>query len=119
MNASDWIVGLYCIGAGLGVLGFWIARLAAKKVEKQQYTMQLHLVAEFTTATALLGGGVATFVSARSPATLVTVGVGLGLLVYAAVQSPAFYPDEQLIRGQLWVTFVATTAVFVLRVATL
>ena len=119
MNASDWIVGLYCVGAGLGVLGFWIARLIAKKVETQRYMIQLHLVAEFITATALLGGGVATFVSARSGPTLVTVGLGLGLLVYAAVQSPAFYPDEKLIRGQLWVTFVATTGVFVLRVATL
>jgi len=119
MRASDWIVGLFCLGCGVGLVGFWTQRLMQKKVETHRYVMQLHLVAEFITAAALLGGGVATFVSARAPGTVVTVGLGLGLLVYAAVQSPAFYPNERLIRGQLWTIFVLTTAVFVLRVATL
>lgn len=119
MEWCDWIVGLYCLGSGLGVVGFWVQRLAAKKVETHRYVMQLHLVAEFITAAALVGAGIATFVSARAPATLVTVGVGLGLLVYAAVQSPAFYPQERFVRGQLWTIFVVTTVVFVLRVATL
>jgi hypothetical protein len=116
---SDWVVALFGVGGGAGVFGFWMRRFAQKKVATREYIMRLHLVAEFVTAAALIAGGAATFVEARAPATLVTVGLGLGLLVYAAVQSPAFYPDERLVRAQLWLTLVVTVAVFVLRVATL
>ncbi|HJT37281.1 MAG TPA: hypothetical protein VJ818_02555 [Actinomycetota bacterium] len=119
MRWSDWIVSLFCLGSGVGVILFWTQRLMQKKVETHRYVMRLHLVAESITAAALIGGGVSTFVAARAPGTVVTVGLGLGLLVYAAVQSPAFYPEERFVRGQLWVIFVLTTAVFVLRAATL
>jgi hypothetical protein len=50
---------------------------------------------------------------------VLTVGIGLGLLVYACVQSPAFYPNEPEIRATLWLTLLGAIAVFVLRVATL
>lgn len=119
MHVSDWIVALFCVGSGAGVFGFWMLRFAQKKVATGDHIIRLHLAAEFITAAALIAAGIATFVDARAPATLVTVGVGLGLLVYAAVQSPALYPDERFVRVQLWVIFVVTTAMFVLRVATL
>jgi hypothetical protein len=81
--------------------------------------MRLHVIAEFVTSGALIAGGIATFVDARAPATLVIVGVAIGLLVYACVQSPAFYPDERQTRVSLWVTLVAGVAVLALRLATL
>ena len=119
MEWCDWIVALFNVGAGIGVVGFWVQRFAAKRVATGQPVMRLHLAAEFVTAAALIAGGIATFVSARAPATLVTVGLGLGLLVYASVQSPAFYPEEPQARALLWVTLVAAVLVFALRVATL
>jgi hypothetical protein len=119
MTVSDWIVALFCLGSGAGVVGFWVQRLAARRVDSKQYVMRLHVAAEFVTGAALIAGAIATFADARAPATLVLVGVGLGLLVYASVQSPAFYPDEKQTRISLWVTLVAAVAVFALRLATL
>ncbi len=119
MNVCDWIVALFCLGAGVGVIGFWTQRLAARHVALHESVMRLHVSAELVTGAALLAAGIATFVDARAPATLVLVGLGLGLLVYASVQSPAFYPDEPLIRISLWATLISALAVFVLRLATL
>ena len=119
MESCDWVVGLYCLGCGGGLVVYWIARLAAHKVPLDQPVMRYHLGAEFAAAAALLAGGIATFVDARAPGTLVTVGLGLGLLVYAAIQSPALYPEERQIRVGLWFLLVVTLAVFAYRVATL
>jgi hypothetical protein len=119
MRASDWIVALFCLGSGVGIAGFWIQRLASHRVDLDQHVMRLHVVAEFVTCGALAAGGIATFVDARAPATLVLVGVALGLLVYACLQSPAFYPDERQTRVSLWITLIVAAAVFVLRVTTL
>ena len=119
MEWCDWIVALFCLAAGIGVVGFWVQRLAVGRVALDQRVLQLHLAAEFTTGGALIAAAIATFVDARAPATLVLVGVGLGLLVYAAVQSPALYPQDRLIRVGLWVLLGLTVAVFGLRVATL
>ena len=119
MEWCDWIVALFCLGAGIGVIGFWVQRLAVGRVALDQRVMQLHLAAEFTTGGALIAAAIATFVDARAPATLVLVGVGLGLLVYASVQSPAFYPEEKVVRVSLWLTLVSAAVVFALRVATL
>jgi hypothetical protein len=115
----DWIVALFCVGSGVGVVGFWLQRLAARRVPLDQHVIRLHLVAELVTGGALIAGGIATFVNARAPATLVIVGVALGLLVYASIQSPAFYPDERLTRASLWLTLIGAIAVFALRLATL
>ena len=119
MELCDWIVGLYCLGCGVGLVVYWSARLVARQVPLDDSVMRHHLAAEFFAAAALIAGGVATFSSARAPGTLVTVGLGLGLLVYAAVQSPALYPQDRLIRVGLWVLLGLTVAVFGLRVATL
>ena len=67
----------------------------------------------------MIAGGIATFVDARAPVTLLVVGVALGLLVYASVQSPAFYPDEKATRVSLWLTLATALTVLVLRLATL
>jgi hypothetical protein len=115
----DWIVALFCLGSGVGIAGFWVQRLATGQVDRSQAVMRLHVIAEFVTCGALAAGGVATFVDARAPATLVIVGVALGLLVYACLQSPAFYPDERQTRVSLWVTLVLAAGVLALRLATL
>ena len=119
MSWSDWIVALFSLGSGVGIAGFWIHRRATRRVDLDQHVMRLHVIAEFATCGALAAGGIATFVDARAPATLVLVGVALGLLVYACLQSPAFYPDERQTRVSLWITLIAAAAVFVLRVTTL
>ncbi len=119
MEWCDWIVGLYCLGSGVGIAGFWVQRLIARRVPLDQNVMRLHLAAELITAAALIAAAIATFADARAPATLVTDGVALGLLVYASVQSPAFYPEEKVIRVSLWLTLVSAAVVFALRVATL
>jgi hypothetical protein len=119
MSWSDWIVALFCIGSGVGVVGFWLGRFAARRVALDQHVMRLHVVAEFVTGGTLLAGGIATLVDARAPATLVLVGVALGLLVYASIQSPAFYPDERLTRLSLWGTLIGAVTVIVLRLVTL
>ena len=119
MSLCDWIVALICLGSGAGVVGFWVQRLAARRVALDQQVMRLHLVAEFVTGGMLFAGGIATFVDARAPTTLVLVGVALGLLVYASVQSPAFYPDERQTRIALWFTLALAAGALVLRLATL
>lgn len=119
MEWCDWIVALFCVGSGVGIAGFWIQRLATNQVDLDQHVMRLHVVAEFVTCGALVAGGIATFVDARAPATLVLVGVALGLLVYACLQSPAFYPNERQTRVSLRITLIVAASVFVLRVATL
>ncbi|MGZ6528012.1 MAG: hypothetical protein ACXVES_12590 [Actinomycetota bacterium] len=119
MSVSDWIVALFTLTSGLGIVGFWVQRLAARRVNLEDKVPRLHVAAEFVTGAALMAGGMATFVDARAPWSVVTVGLGLGLLVYACVQSPAFYPEERQIRATLWLTLLGTIAVFALRVATL
>ena len=119
MKLCDWIVALFCLSAGVGVIGFWVERLVARQVALDQPVMRFHLAAEFVTGTVLTAAAVATFLDARAPGTVAMVGLGLGLLVYASVQSPPFYPDDKRIRVTLWLTLVATVAVFVFRVATL
>lgn len=119
MEWCDWIVGLYCLGCGVGLVAYWGARLVAHQVPLGDSVMRHHLAAEFFAAAALIAAGIATLADARAPGTLVTVGLGLGLLVYAAVQSPALYPQERLIRIGLWVLLALTVAVFALRAATL
>jgi len=119
VNLCDWIVALFCLSSGVGILGFWVQRLIARQVALDQPVMRFHLAAELLTGAALVGASVATFVDARAPGTVTTVGLGLGLLVYASVQSPPFYPEDRRIRVTLGLTFVAAAAVFVLRVATL
>jgi hypothetical protein len=119
VELCDWIVGLYCLGCGVGLVVYWSARLMAHQVPLDESIMRHHLAAEFFAAAALIAAGIATLADARAPGTLVTVGLGLGLLVYAAVQSPALYPQERLIRVGLWVLLALTLAVYVYRVATL
>jgi len=119
MNVSDWIVALFCLGSGIGVVAFWVQRLASRRVGLDQQVMRLHVVAEFVTGGMLLAGSIATFVDARAAATLVVVGVALGLLVYASIQSLAFYPDERQTRVSLYGTLIGAVAVLVLRLATL
>jgi hypothetical protein len=119
MNVCDWIVALFCLASGIGVAGFWAMRFAGHRVDPSQQMIRLHLVAEFTTAAALIAAGIATFVDARAGTTLVLVGVSLGLLVYASVQSPAFYPEERSVRALLWFTLLGATLVFVYRMVTL
>jgi len=119
VSLCDWIVALFCLSAGVGIIAFWAQRLAARQVDLDQPLMRFHLAAEFVTGAVLTAAAVATFVDARAPGTVATVGLGLGLLVYASLQSPPFYPDDKRIRVTLWLTLVATVAVFVFRVATL
>jgi hypothetical protein len=119
MERCDWIVALFCLGSGVGIAGFWIQRLVTHQVDRSQHVMRLHVIAEFVTCGALIAGAIATFVDARAPATLVLVGVALGLLVYACLQSPAFYPDEKTTRVSLWLTLVAALTVLILRLSTL
>lgn len=119
MSVSDWIIALFSLTSGAGIVGFWVQRLAARRVKLEEHVMRLHLAAELITGAALIAGGVATFVDARAPWSVLTVGIGLGLLVYACVQSPAFYPNEREIRATLWLTLLGAIALFVLRVATL
>jgi hypothetical protein len=119
MQICDWIVGLFCLASGVGVAGFWAMRFASRRVDTGQQMIRLHLVAEFATASALIAAGIGTFVDARAGTTLVLVGVSLGLLVYASVQSPAFYPDEPPVRALLWVTLLGAILIFVYRLVTL
>jgi len=116
---SDWIVALYCFGSAAGVIGFWIARLSAKRVAIGDAVMRHHVAAEFVTGAALLTAGIATVVRARNPISVCLVGLGLGALLYAGIQSQPFYPDEPAIRASLWGTLVTAVFVLALRLATL
>jgi len=119
MSGSDWVVGIYCFLAGAGIAGFWVARIAVGRARMSDPVIRHHVIAEFMTAWALVLAGAATMRDARAPVTVALVGLGTGLLVYASVQSPPFYPDEPLIRYSLWVTLVSAIAVFAIRIATL
>jgi hypothetical protein len=119
MEFCDWIVALYCLGAGAGVLGFWIQRLAAGRVPKGDPVMRHHLAAEFTTAAGLFAGGIGTIWSPRHGVSVALVGLGLGLLFYASIQSPPFYPEERLVRVSLWGTLVTAALALILRLVTL
>src|SRR6266540_3173131 len=119
MEWCDWLVAIYCLAAGAGVIGFWVVRLSARRVALGDAVMRHHLAAEFVTGCALLAGGIATFASPRHGVTLTTVGLGIGLLVYASLQSQPFYPDEPEIRAALWFTLALAVTAFVFRLATL
>jgi hypothetical protein len=119
MEWCDWVVAIYCFLAGAGIAGFWVARLAAGRARMSEPLIRNHVIAEFMTAWALVIAGAATMRDARAGVTVALVGLGSGLLVYASVQSPPFYPDEPVIRYALWATLVSTIVVFGLRVATL
>jgi hypothetical protein len=119
MEWSDWIVAIYCLGAGAGVLGFWVQRLAAGRVAVGDPLMRHHVAAEFTTAAGLFAGGIATIASARHGVSVALVGVGLGLLFYASIQSQPFYPEERMVRVSLWGTLITAAFALILRLVTL
>jgi len=119
VRGCDWAVAIGCLGAGAGLVGFWGLRFAQGKVALGEYVMRLHLAAEYVTAAALIAGGIATLIKPRARLSEVLVGLGLGLVVYASIQSGAFYPEEREIRILLWFTLVFAFAVLGLRLATL
>jgi hypothetical protein len=119
MEWCDWVVAIYAFTAGAGIAGFWVARIAVGRARLDQPVTRFHVIAEFATAWALVLAGAATIRDPRAPVTIALVGLGTGLLVYASIQSPPFYPDEPIIRYALWATLVSAIAVFALRVATL
>jgi hypothetical protein len=45
MSVSDWIVALFSLTSGAGIVGFWVQRLAAQRVKLEEHVMRLHLAA--------------------------------------------------------------------------
>jgi hypothetical protein len=103
----DTVVGVYCVGAGALMLVWWAVEVRGgvfRRPDQTRAELGLHVVAEVVTALVLVVGGVLLMASTTELVAL----VGLGMLLYAAIQSPGYF----LARGEL--LMVAVFAVLVL-----
>jgi len=83
---------------GIGMLSFWsMAMLSGRvpEVREGRIDIWFHMGAEFATALALIGGGVAVLVDHTAPWSVVLSSLGLGLLVYTLIASPGYYAQRR------------------------
>lgn len=83
---------------GIGMLSFWsMAMLSGRvpEVREGRIDIWFHIGAEFATALALIGGGVAVLVDHTAPWSVVLSSLGLGLLVYTLIASPGYYAQRR------------------------
>ncbi len=88
---------LYSIVIGAGMIGQWAFSLARKQVpelETEPIRIRFHLAAEFTTAIALLIGGLSLLTN--SSWGLQFYLVSMGMLLYTVIVSPGYFAQ----RGQ-------------------
>ncbi len=88
---------LYSIVIGAGMIGQWAFSLARKQVpelETEPIRIRFHLAAEFTTAIALLIGGLSLLTNSSWGLQLYLVS--MGMLLYTVIVSPGYFAQ----RGQ-------------------
>lgn len=88
------VCALYAVLVGVSMIAVWLlyfttGTIAGIKPDPNIPGISLHIVAEFITAFALLGGGIGLFASKKWGRDLYFLG--LGLLIYAVVNSPGYY----------------------------
>jgi hypothetical protein len=99
------IVAIYSLFIGILMIGMWSMLILTGKVPEmatKPVEIMLHLLAEFTTALLLIGGGIALLKKIKIGYNLNLVA--LGMLLYTLIVSPGYY----LQRGD-W-TFVGIFA---------
>jgi hypothetical protein len=100
---------LYAVAVGALMIAQWtffLVRGQVPELETEPLRIRFHLVAEFVTAIALIGGGVGLLLAADWGRTLYLVAVGM--LLYTVIVSPGYYAQ----RGE-W-PFVAMFAAILL-----
>jgi hypothetical protein len=83
------------LGSGAGILGFWAFMVGTRKVpeiREGKPAIWFHIGAEVLLAVLLIAGAIALLVEAGT-AQLALAGMGLGALLYTAINSPGYYVD--------------------------
>lgn len=116
MSVSEWYVALFSLGAGAGIMAYWVIALVFGSLPVPRLDLPgalAHVAAEMVTGALLVGGGL---VALTSDAGWVepTLGVGLGAMVYALIQSPGFYPDDRAPRLALHAAWLGVLPALVL-----
>lgn len=86
---------LYAIVIGVMMLGQWGFFIATKQVpelETEPIRIGFHLAAEFTTAIALIAGGVGLLTNGAWSLTVYLISIGM--LFYTAIVSPGYFAQK-------------------------
>jgi hypothetical protein len=97
------IAGLYALLVGISIIATWIyfyARGSVPGMDTNPTMTSFHIVAEIMTALTLLAGGIG-LLGGRGWG-LKTYMLGVGMLLYAIVNSPGFYIE----RGETYMVYV-------------
>jgi hypothetical protein len=89
----DTVVAVYCVAVGASMAVWWAVELrngVLHRNDRSRPEITLHVVAEVVTAVVLVAGGVVILTSGASSLAF----VGLGLLLYAVVQSPGYFLER-------------------------
>ncbi|HEX9236865.1 MAG TPA: hypothetical protein VF972_11365 [Actinomycetota bacterium] len=120
MSAADWYLGLYSVGVGISVVGFWgwviaTGRLASLGAGRDDFGW--HAAAEITAGGLLLAAGIGLFAARHAAWPGVLEAVGLGALVYALVESAGHYlaRGNRLMAATVVVGWVFTIPALILR----
>jgi hypothetical protein len=90
-------VAWYLLAVGSGIAVLWTVLLVTRQVPEVQdgdMAIRFHLAAEAVLASSLIGAGVALLAGGGVQAR-VLAGVGLGALVYSALNSPGYYAAQR------------------------
>ncbi len=89
----DTLVAVYCLLVGVSMVVWWGVELrngVLSRPDRSRPEITLHVVAEVVTAAVLVAGGIVMLAGGSTGLAL----VGLGLLLYAGIQSPGYFLDR-------------------------
>ena len=114
MAPMDTAVAVYCLVVGASMIVWWAVELrngVLGRGDRSRPEITLHVIAELVTAVVLIAGGVVILAGGAPDLAF----VGLGLLLYAVIQSPGYFL-ERGDRAMVWlfaVLVIVTTAAIV------
>ena len=87
----------FLLVVGVGVLGLWamlVTRHEVPEIEAGDRAIWFHIAAEVLMGVFLIAGGIALLSKPAHPVTPLIASVGLGALVYSAVNSAGYYANQ-------------------------
>ena len=112
----DTVVAVYCVTVGASMAVWWAVELrngVLHRGDRSRPEITLHVVAELVTAVVLVAGGVVILTDGAPSLAF----VGLGLLLYAVIQSPGYFLERGE-RAMVWM-FAALVVVTSLAIVAL
>jgi hypothetical protein len=89
----DTVVAVYCVAVGASMVLWWAVELrngVLDRGDRSRPEIALHVVAELVTAVVLVVGGIIVSTGGSPDVAF----VGLGLLLYAVIQSPGYFLER-------------------------